>query len=390
MHKVRTPLFPPYSEVRHLLRILPGVARAELMAMMAEIVEQTGTPQNPVDWSDPDTWIPERLSGVPAALALRIWKESGAELNPRYTRGPHFFINGFGLLEADRDGFLRLTERGASFLRGDAETVRELDDAEGLGELLSILATKTQAMRGDLLPEWGAFLRESSKFGTPATIKDTLRRRLVNLVERGLVARDGNSYTITQAGIDYAVTFAQSGPVDPKRDVMRAITAFNQVQQQNLREMLHTLPPYQFEHLVRDLLEAIGYEDVQVTKQSGDKGVDVIATVQFGITTITEVVQVKRQRTSITRPVLDQLRGALPYHKAIRGTIVTLSSFTQGCKDVALYPGAAPITLIDGDRLVELLIRHEIGILKRPAYMFEIDEAYLQLEGSDAGPNARL
>lgn len=391
IHKVRTPIFPTYSDVRHLLRILPGVPRIELMKMLADIRDQTGTPQNPVDWSDPDTWVAERLNGASAALAGRIWQESENQLNPRYTRGPYFLINGFALLAPNGGGVYQLTDRGAAFLENDSGVVREIDDVEGIAELLSMLATKTSAMRGDLLPEWGNFLHEVSKFGTASTIKDTLRRRLVNLVERELVERDGNSYVITPAGIDYAASFAQSGTVDPKREVMRAINAFNQTQQQSLRGLLADLPPYQFEHLVRDLLEAMGYEDVQVTKQSGDKGVDVVATVQFGITTVTEVVQVKRQRSSVHRPILDQLRGALPYHKAIRGTIITLGTFTQGCKDVALYPGAAPITLIDGDRLLELLVRHEIGIQKKPAYVFELDDTYLQPEaaepeGSEAVP----
>jgi restriction system protein len=378
MRKVRTPIFPTYSDVRHLLRILPGVPRVELMQMMSDIMDQTGTPQNPVDWSEPDTWIAERLTGASAMLAERIWAESGRELNPRYTRGPYFLINGFGLLAPDGNGVNQLTSRGRGFLHGDPEVVREIDEAEGIPDLLSMLATKTSAMRGDLLPEWGAFLREVSKFGTASTIKDTLRRRVTNLVERGFIARDGNTYSITPAGIDYAASFAKSGAADPKREVMRAINTFNQAQQQALRELLGELPPYQFEHLVRDLLEAMGYEDVKVTKQSGDRGVDVVATVQFGITTVTEVVQVKRHKGSINRPVLDQLRGALPYHEAIRGTIITLGTFTKGCKEVALYPGAAPITLIDGDRLLELLVRHEIGIQKRPAHIYELDEAYLQ------------
>jgi len=136
--------------------------------------------------------------------------------------------------------------------------------------------------------------------------------------------------------------------------------------------------PYRFEHLIRELLEAMGYEDVTVTKESGDKGVDVVATVQFGITTITEVVQVKRHQASIGRPVLDQLRGALPYHKAIRGTLITLGSFSKGCTEAALYPGAAPIGLIDGDKLLELLVEHEIGIQKRPATLYELDEGYFE------------
>lgn len=384
MHKVRTPIFPVYSDVRHLLRVLPGVPKSDVWGMITDIMNQTGTPQNPVDWTDPDTWIAERLEGSSAQLARRIWEESGRTVNPRYTRGPYLFINGFALLEPDAHGVYRLTERGRAFLEGDEGTIREIDDVEGIGELLSMLATKTRAMRGDLLPEWGDFLREYSKFGTPSTIKDALRRRLLNVVERGLVERDGNSYVITPAGLEYAASFAQSGAVDPKRQVMQAITAYNRTQQQNLREFLASMPPTQFEHLVRDLLEAMGYEDVRVTKQSGDKGVDVVATVQFGITAVTEVVQVKRHKGSIGRPVLDQLRGALPYHKAIRGTIITLGTFTKGCKEVALYPGAAPITLIDGDRLIELLVQHEVGIRKKPAYIFELDDTYLESEAATA------
>jgi restriction system protein len=88
------------------------------------------------------------------------------------------------------------------------------------------------------------------------------------------------------------------------------------------------------------------------------------------------VVQVKRHKGSIGRPVLDQLRGALPYHKALRGTIITLGAFSKGCKEAALFPGAAPIGLIDGKRLLELLVEHKIGISERPATLYEIDESY--------------
>ena len=64
----------------------------------------------------------------------------------------------------------------------------------------------------------------------------------------------------------------------------------------------------------------MGYEEVTVTRASGDQVVDVAATIQPGITTITEVVQVKCHQGSISRPLVEQLRDALPYHKAIGGT----------------------------------------------------------------------
>lgn len=381
-HKVRTPLFPLYSEVRQLLEILNGVPKKSVTSMIYAIRDQTGTPQNPVDWSDPTTWISERLSGEDANIAQKIWEGSGYTVNPRHIYGAYLFINTYNLLISDHKGIYQLEKRGRAFLSDDDPLIKELDDAEGLRQLLGILATKTQAKRGDLLDEWGAFLREHSKFGTPSTIKDTLRRRLANLVERKLVNREGNIYTITQSGINYATPLSKISD-DPGRNVLRTINAYNQKQRKALHQQLTEMHPYKFEHLVRDLLESMGYEDVKVTKEAGDKGVDVVATVQFGITTITEVVQVKRHKGNIGRPVLDQLRGSLPYHKAIRGTIITLGGFSKGCTEAALFPGAAPITLINGEKLMELLVEHEIGIRKRPAQLYELDEDFFN-EGSEA------
>jgi restriction system protein len=132
-----------------------------------------------------------------------------------------------------------------------------------------------------------------------------------------------------------------------------------------------------FRQLLRLHLQFCIADETATSYNRGDKGVDVVASVQFGITSITEVVQVKRHKGSITRPVLDQLRGALPYHKALRGTIITLGTFTTGCKDAAIYPGAAPITRIDGARLLALLEEHEVGVQKKDATLLELDDAYL-------------
>jgi restriction system protein len=387
-NKVRTPHFPLYSTVRKMLGILPGVSRATLKSMMRIIDEQTGTPQNPVDWSDPDTWISERLSGAEADLARRIWVETGRSVNPRHIYGAYFFINRYGLLVPDDADVYQLSERGRAFLGDDITVVRELDEAEGLPQLLGILATKTRARRGDLLAEWGEFLLEHSQLTTPATFRATLRNRLLNLIEREFVTRDGNAYVITSRGMAYATSTARLVD-DPKREVLRAITEFNNNQREALREKLKVMHPYRFEHLVRDLLEAMGYEDVVVTKESGDKGVDVVATVQFGITTITEVVQVKRHQANIPRATLDQLRGALPYHKAIRGTLITVGGFSKGCTEAALYPGAAPIGLIDGEKLLNLLIEHKIGVKKRDIALYEVDADFFQPQnGGD--PEAEL
>lgn len=375
--KVRTPLFPPFSMIRALMRVIEGVPKSQCTHLIQTIYDQTGTPQNPVDWTNPDDWINERLDGEDEKLAHRIWTGTKNEVNPRYMYGAYLFSNTYELLVPDENGIFRLTDRGRAFLDENPDVVHELDEAEGLMQLLLILSTKPKAKRVDLLPEWGKFLKEYSKYGTATTIKDTLRRRLLVLRERGLIMREGVYYSITQEGQDYLSRYSKIG-FDKKRNVMQSVSQYNDTQKELLKEKLKDLPPYQFEHLIKQLLEAMGYEDVTVTKQSGDKGVDVVATVQFGITTITEVVQVKRHQGSISRPVLDQLRGALPYHKAIRGTLISTGTFTKGCREVALYAGAAPISLIDGDKLLELLFEHEIGIQTRQIPLHEVDDTFFE------------
>ncbi len=373
---VRTPLFPLYSEVRLLVQILDGLSKDAVWGMIKTLFDQAGTPQSTVDWSQPDEWIEQRLKGSNRELAKKIWADSAGTVNPRHIYGSYLFINTFALLVPDAHGIYKKSPDGTAFLDEDASVLRKLDEEEGLPQLLSLLAAHSPAKRGDLLDEWSEFLLENSNYGTVSTIKDTLRRRLLNLVERDYVAREGNTYTITDKGIGYA---APLGPEDAQRPyvaVLGAIKNYNDAQTKELRERLEKMNPYRFEMLIKDLLEAMDYEDVVVTKQSGDKGVDVVASFQFGITQIKEVVQVKRHKGNISRPVLDQLRGALYHFSAFRGTIITIGGFAQGAKDAALMQGAPPITLIDGDKLIELLLKHGVAVKKKPQTLIEIDESY--------------
>jgi hypothetical protein len=75
------PLFPLYSSFRRLLDIIAGVPKGTVTSMIRDIFDQTGTPQHTVDWTHPDTWIVERLSGAGRELARRIWQESDRTVN---------------------------------------------------------------------------------------------------------------------------------------------------------------------------------------------------------------------------------------------------------------------------------------------------------------------
>lgn len=368
--RVRSPLLPTWREARFLLRLWDGVPKAHIDNLRAAIVEQTGTPQAQVDWSHPDEWIPQRLSGPARELAERVWVESGRRVNPRHLYGSMLFTRLFGLITADAEGISRITERGRGFLEEGSEVEREIDEIEGIPQLVRIISTKSHPRRQDLLPDWSAYLEKRSKFGTHATIKSTLAYRTRNILDRGLVEKQGILYSVTRLGRAYLEQ--RVAPADERQQLFDAIQAYNERRKHELHQALLAMHPYAFEHLVRDLLTEMGYEDATVTKQTGDKGIDVVANVQVGITSVREVVQVKRVQGNLNRRVLDELRGVLPFHEAIRGTVITTGGFSRGCTEVATYPGAAPLTLIDGDRLIDLLVEHGVGITTEHVDVLEL------------------
>ena len=374
--RVRVPYYPVHSELRELLRVWPGRRRKQVTGLRAKIVELGGTRKQAVDWTDPGTWIPDRLVGDDRELAQAIWDESMGTVNPRHIYGHWLLAQRYALLSEDGDGFLQLTEAGRDFLEQvNGETESAVDEAEGLIKLLSIVADKGPARAAALTKEWGDYLLRRSLFGTDSTIKDTMRRRLANLIERELVERNGNLYSATSEGLAYLQKIGEEDSIDggSLNQVWALVRQQESTVRESLRELLHNMEPFALEHLIKRLLEEMDYRNVEVTARSSDGGVDVVGEIELGITWVREVVQVKRHRRSIQRKDLDALRGSLYRFKAVRGTIVTTSRFAQGTKDAALDGSAAPITLVDGDRLLDLLIEHGIGVRKRPFELLEVN-----------------
>ena len=177
--RVRVPYFPVYSEVRHLLRVWPGRPRKQVTGLRATIIELRGTRKSAVNWTDPATWVPERLKGSDRKLAQAIWEQSKGAVNPRHIYGHWLLAQRYGLLREDNDGLLEITKTGHNFLEtsgGEAESV--IDEAEGLSKLLSIVADSGPARAGGLVEEWADYLTRRSAIRTESMIKDTLRRRL--------------------------------------------------------------------------------------------------------------------------------------------------------------------------------------------------------------------
>lgn len=293
-------------------------------------------------------------------------------------------MNGYHLI-TEENGVYKLTAEGKKFISDDNnDVIKKIDLEEGVIQILRQLSLIGSGKRSDLLEEWGEYTKYNSNVKQLSVIKDYLRRRLVNLVSREYVTREGNIYTITGKGLDYLQFVGQTNPnliVGKETELNRTIETFNKEQRMLLKKFLAETEPYRFENIVKDLLFTMGYEEVRVTAPTNDKGVDVTGISQNGITTVKEVIQVKRNTASnVSRTVLDKLRGCLHRFDAFQGTIITLSDFAKGAKDAAYEKGAAPITLINGDKLLDLLIQYKVGVIAKSMTYYLVDQEYFEKE----------
>ncbi|GIV97226.1 MAG: hypothetical protein KatS3mg057_1883 [Herpetosiphonaceae bacterium] len=379
----QTPHLPTYREARHLLRILNGVSAGLYRKMAERILEQRGSPQAPEDWTNPDIWIEERLAGDERLLAQRIWKESQGELNPRHTRGGWWLANRHYLLEQGSDDILRLTERGKDFLAKEiSQVVIEIDNYEGLIEVLQLVAERGPGRRSDFLPQYISYCRTITTAHSESVIKSFLYNRLVNLIDRGYISRRGQIYEVTDAGLSYlrnqATGTGEKIITSEQSELLKLAANISRESRAALANQIATMNPFKFEDLINLLLQEMGYTDVETTTPVNDKGVDLVANIELGISSVREVVQVKRHKGNINRKTLDELRGSLHRFSAVRGTIITTGGFSRGTIEAAFERGAAPITLIDGEKLLDLLIQYQIGVTKKSVEYIEFDPKKLE------------
>ncbi len=81
-------------------------------------------------------------------------------------------------------------------------------------------------------------------------------------------------------------------------------------------------------------------------------------------------VQVKRWRTNVQAPTVQQVRGSLGTHD--QGLIITTSDFSPGARTEAERPNAVPVALMSGEQLVGLLVEHDIGVRRAPYDLLEL------------------
>lgn len=162
----------------------------------------------------------------------------------------------------------------------------------------------------------------------------------------------------------------------------RAIRKHNASIREALRERLLRMSPEDFEALILRLFMEMGFERATQTPIRKDGGIDVRGTWEIaGGICQRYAIQVKRWRRNVQAPVVQNVRGSLKNGEL--GLIVTTSDFSKGAREEAKDDKKAnPIALINGERLVELLIENGIGVKSESIEALELDDARLYANAS--------
>ncbi len=134
-------------------------------------------------------------------------------------------------------------------------------------------------------------------------------------------------------------------------------------------------PPSFFERLVVQLLIRMGYggsreEAGRAMGRSGDGGIDgIINEDRLGLDAI--YLQAKRWEGSIGAGEIRDFKGALDAKGAQKGVFITTGSFTPAAREAASISRSYKIVLIDGTRLADLMIEHDLGVSVAATYQLK-------------------
>lgn len=143
-----------------------------------------------------------------------------------------------------------------------------------------------------------------------------------------------------------------------------------------LLTILQDLPAAGFERLCQRLLREAGFEQVSVTGRSGDGGIDGIGILQLNpFVSFKVLFQCKRYTGGVGPGMVRDFRGAM-MGRADKGLILTTGTFSPDARREAARDGVPPIELVDGQALVELFEKLELGL--RPRTTFDVNDGFFE------------
>ncbi len=257
-----------------------------------------------------------------------------------------------------------LTARTTKKLKKQANALLETAEAE---HRLIFGATDTGALNA--LP---SFSDADHADAATAAYEATGAAHLAHALNSAGTAEAAGSWPAGQSPLDIILRASDSPVIHAQAEFAEHFT-------QDLIQHIHAVTPEYFEQIVADIFTALGFT-TEVTGGADDKGVDVIARYSDGLDFAPIYIQVKHYcgTMKVTPNEVQKLAGAVLLHGGLQGVLVTCGAFAHPVPEYLQgLPGARNIALVDRHQLVELMIRHRVGVLDGEGECgYRIDEEY--------------
>ena len=194
---------------------------------------------------------------------------------------------------------------------------------------------------------------------------------------------DSESEPLSTPPLPSAETTASRAVASPDDRLGEALAEMRSAVAAELAEALRNVSPGYFETIVLDLLHRMGYgasrSDLLRVGRSGDGGIDgVISLDKLGLEKV--YVQAKRWQGTVGRPEVQAFYGALAGNRANKGVFITTSGYTAHAIEFAR--SVERVVLVDGEKLAELMIDHEVGVTSRVVKVPKLDSDYFDEEST--------
>lgn len=145
----------------------------------------------------------------------------------------------------------------------------------------------------------------------------------------------------------------------------------------SLSDQLFSISDQQFEQLCKIFVENVeNPTDIELTPFHGDGGIDVRGSFGREYLDLDFGVQVKQFKDNIGSPAMRNFIGALQQHHYQTGLFITTSDFASGAADLANEQEDRPISLVNGEELIQMMIEQEIGVTEVDEDSFEMDPEF--------------
>lgn len=211
-------------------------------------------------------------------------------------------------------------------------------------------------------------LLESSKHGVWSLTQKGEKTKLNEIESREIFLKWVDIYRKSRSGTSEKEIIEEQEKSEPE--------LIQTASQTDLLTVLQSLSPNGFERICQMLLRESGFENVVVTGQSHDGGIEGFGTLEINpFVSFKVLFQCKRYKGTVARAQVGDFRNAM-IGRAEKGIIMTTGSFSAEAIKEANRDGAPQIELVDGEKLVAMFKRVELGV--KPKIIYEVDLPFFE------------